>query len=87
VVSRMTKTLREGKVLVDWSQNDRNKSTVCAYSLRGKERPTVSIPVAWEELDEPETLAFEWKDALERVEQFGDLFAPVLTLKQQLPAA
>ena len=87
VVSRMTKTLRKGKVLVDWNQNDRSKSTVCAYSLRGKERPTVSMPVAWEELDDPAALAFEWADALERVERDGDLFAPVLTLKQRLPAA
>ena len=87
VVSRMTKTLREGKVFVDWGQNDRNKSTVCAYSLRGKERPTVSMPVAWDELDDPSALAFEWDDALDRVERDGDLFAPVLTLKQQLPTA
>ena len=87
VVSRQTKTLREGKVLVDWGQNDPSKSMVCAYSLRGKERPTVSMPVAWEELDDPGALAFEWDDALERVERDGDLFAPVLTLKQQLPAA
>ena len=85
VVSRMTKKLREGKVFVDWAQNDRNKSTVCAYSLRGKERPTVSMPVAWDELDDPSALAFEWNDALERVERDGDLFAPVLTLKQELP--
>ena len=53
VVSRQTKTLRKGKVLVDWGQNDHSKSMVCAYSLRGKERPTVSMPVAWEELDDP----------------------------------
>jgi len=86
VVSRQAKKLREGKVLVDWGQNDPTKSMVCAYSLRGKERPTVSMPVAWEELDEPGGLAFEWKDALERVERDGDLFAPVLTLKQALPA-
>ena len=86
VVSRMTKSLRKGKVLVDWGQNDRNKSTVCAYSLRGKEWPTVSTPVAWEELEDPGALRFEWRDALERVERDGDLFAPVLTLKQRLPA-
>ncbi len=86
VVSRMTKTLRKGKVLVDWGQNDRTKSMVCAYSLRGKERPTVSVPVAWEELDDPGALAFEWDDALARVERDGDLFAPVLTLTQELPA-
>ena len=87
VVSRMTKTLRKGKVLVDWGQNDRHKSTVCAYSLRGKERPTVSMPVAWEELDEPDALTFEWSDALERIERDGDLFAPVLSLQQGLPTA
>jgi bifunctional non-homologous end joining protein LigD len=87
VVSRMAKTLRAGKVLVDWGQNDRNKSMVCAYSLRGKERPTVSMPVEWEELDDPSGLVFEWRDALERVERESDVFAPVLTLKQELPAA
>ena len=87
VVSRQTKTLRKGKVLVDWGQNDPTKSMVCAYSLRGKERPTVSMPVAWEELDDPAGLSFEWADALERVRQDGDLFAPVLTLRQRLPAA
>jgi bifunctional non-homologous end joining protein LigD len=85
VVSRMTKSLREGKVLVDWGQNDRHKSTVCVYSLRGKERPTVSMPVAWDELDDPGSLDFEWSQAIERVERDGDPFAPVLTLKQRLP--
>jgi bifunctional non-homologous end joining protein LigD len=87
VVSRQMKAIRKGKVLVDWGQNDPTKSMVCAYSLRGKERPTVSMPVAWEELDDPARLAFEWDDALERVERDGDLFAPVLTLSQELPAA
>jgi len=86
VVSRQTKKLREGKVLVDWGQNDASRSMVCAYSVRGKERPTVSMPVTWEELEEPSGLVFEWKDALERVERDGDIFAPVLTLKQKLPA-
>jgi bifunctional non-homologous end joining protein LigD len=86
VVSRQTKTLRKGKVLVDWGQNDASRSMVCAYSVRGKERPTVSMPVAWDELEEPSGLVFEWKDALERVERDGDAFAPVLTLKQELPA-
>ena len=92
VVSRMTKTLRRGRVLVDWSQNDRHKSTVCAYSLRGKDRPTVSMPVTWDEVEaahasgEAKALRFEWKDALQRVEREGDLFAPVLALKQTLPA-
>jgi bifunctional non-homologous end joining protein LigD len=92
VVARMTKSLRKGKVLVDWSQNDRHKSTVCAYSLRGKERPTVSMPVSWDEVSAAQAsggeraLHFEWKDALERVERDGDLFAAVLTLRQRLPA-
>jgi bifunctional non-homologous end joining protein LigD len=77
VVSRMA---------IDWSQNDRRGSTVCAYSLRSGDRPAVSMPVTWDELDDPARLTFEWKDALERVEAHGDLFAPVLTLKQSLPA-
>ena len=51
VVSRMTKSLREGKVLIDWSQNDEHKTTVCVYSLRAKERPTVSTPVTWDEVE------------------------------------
>ena len=93
VVSRMTKTLRGGKVLVDWSQNDEHKTTVCVYSLRAKERPTVSTPVTWEEVERgarkrsaKDTLVFDSAKALERVEEIGDLFAPVLTLKQELPA-
>ena len=92
VVSKMTKSLRAGKVLVDWGQNDRRKSTVCVYSVRGKDRPTVSMPLTWDEIEaaladgDPEALRFEWTDALERVERDGDLFAPVLTLKQRLPA-
>jgi bifunctional non-homologous end joining protein LigD len=92
VVSRMTKTLRSGKVLVDWSQNDEHKTTVCVYSLRAKERPTVSTPVSWEEVERgsrrrsERTLVFEAGQVLERVEETGDLFAPVLTLKQELPA-
>ena len=92
VVSRMTKTLRRGKVLVDWGQNDRHKSTVCVYSLRGKDRPTASVPLAWDEVEaaasdgDASALYFEWTDALERVERDGDLFAPVLTLRQSLPA-
>ena len=92
VVSRMTKARRTGKVLIDWSQNDHRKTTVCAYSLRARERPTVSTPVNWEEvratLDsrDPGALAFEAGDVLERVAERGDLFAPVLSLVQELPA-
>jgi bifunctional non-homologous end joining protein LigD len=91
VVSRMTKSRRKGKVLIDWSQNDRNKTTVCAYSLRATERPTASTPVAWEEVaaaldaGDPKLLVFEADAVLERVAERGDLFAPVLSLVQPLP--
>ena len=85
VVSRQRKDLRKGKVLVDWSQNDRHKTTVAVYSLRAQERPTVSTPVTWEEV-EAGKLSYEWDDVLERVERDGDLFAPVLELRQELPA-
>jgi bifunctional non-homologous end joining protein LigD len=91
VVSRMTKQLRPGKVLVDWSQNDEHKTTVCVYSLRAKPRPTVSTPVAWDEVEEclrrgdPDVLVFEHADVLRRVERHGDLFAETLTLVQQMP--
>ncbi len=92
VVSRMTKRLRPGKVLVDWSQNDEHKTTANVYSLRARERPTVSTPVTWEEVaacreqrDEA-LLTFEAPALLARIEEQGDLFAPVLSVKQQLPA-
>ena len=92
VVSRMQKALRKGKVLVDWSQNDDNKTTVNVYSLRAKERPTVSTPITWEEVaatvkkQKASLLVFESDEVLQRVEKHGDLFEPVLTLKQKLPA-
>ncbi|MEA2350287.1 MAG: bifunctional non-ous end joining protein LigD [Thermoleophilaceae bacterium] len=92
VVSRMSKDLRKGKVLVDWSQNDEHKTTVCVYSLRAKERPTVSTPVAWDEVEaalrkkDARLLTFESGDVLRRVEEGGDPFAPVLTLRQDLPS-
>ena len=91
IVEKMFKKLRNGKVLVDWSQNDDHKTTVCVYSLRAKEHPTVSTPVSWEEVltaqkkKDARLLTFEAKDVLKRVEKLGDLFAPVLTLKQKLP--
>ena len=85
IVSQQKKELRKGKVLIDWSQNDEHKTTVGVYSLRARERPTVSTPLAWEELDEPELLVFEAADVLERVEHEGDLFAPVAELRQELP--
>jgi bifunctional non-homologous end joining protein LigD len=91
VVSRMQKNLRAGKILVDWSQNDDHKTTVCVYSLRAKDHPTVSTPVTWEEVaralkkKSAQLLTFEAADVVKRVKSHGDLFAPVLTLKQQLP--
>jgi len=91
VVSDMKKSLRTGKVLVDWSQNDRHKTTIGVYSLRAREHPTVSTPVKWEEVEktlkkkDPNLLVFEASDVLDRVKKMGDLFAPVLTLKQKLP--
>jgi bifunctional non-homologous end joining protein LigD len=85
IVSQQKKELRRGKVLIDWSQNDEHKTTVCVYSLRARERPTVSTPLAWEELDDPDALVFEASDVLERIEERGDLFAPVVELRQELP--
>jgi bifunctional non-homologous end joining protein LigD len=91
VVSRMTKTRRTGKVLIDWSQNDAKKTTVCAYSLRATERPTVSTPLDWDEVratrdsKDPASLAFDAVQVLDRVTARGDLFAPVLSLVQKLP--
>ena len=91
IVSEMKKSLRTGKVFVDWSQNDDHKTTICVYSLRAKERPTVSSPVAWEEVErclakqDPELLVFDSGQVLARVEKKGDPFEPVLTLKQKLP--
>jgi bifunctional non-homologous end joining protein LigD len=93
IVSNMKKSLRAGKVLVDWSQNDPHKTTVCVYSLRARDRPTVSMPVTWPEIEQcyeeraPSLLSFESSVALRRIEAQGDLFAPLLSLKQSLPAA
>jgi bifunctional non-homologous end joining protein LigD len=92
VVSKMQKSLRPAKVLVDWSQNDDHKTTVNVYSLRAKDRPTVSTPVTWEEVEAASrqrnaaNLAFEAKEVLNRVQKMGDLFAPVLSLRQKLPS-
>jgi bifunctional non-homologous end joining protein LigD len=92
IVSRQTKAQREGKVLIDWSQNDQNKTTVCAYSLRATERPSVSTPLEWDEVraaldgGDPDALRFEAGQVLERIAERGDLFAPVLSLAQKLPS-
>ena len=92
VVSSMKKELRHGRVLIDWSQNDDSKTTVCVYSLRARPRPTVSTPVTWDEVErlaaagDPDLLVFDAADVLRRMEQEGDVFAPVLELEQTLPA-
>ncbi len=91
VVSTQAKAKRRGKVLVDWSQNDRHKTTVCVYSLRAKATPTVSTPLAWEEVEaalaagDAAALSFDSDTALRRVERDGDLFAPLLSERQRLP--
>ena len=91
VISKMKKVEREGKVFVDWSQNHRSKTTIGVYSLRARERPTVSTPVTWDEVthaaekDDAGSLVFEADAVLERIEEKGDLFAPVLELEQELP--
>ncbi len=92
VVARMTKSRREGKVLIDWSQNDARKTTVCVYSLRAIEQPAASTPLEWDEVSgaldsgEPERLIFTPEQALERIGRLGDLFAGVLSLVQELPS-
>jgi bifunctional non-homologous end joining protein LigD len=91
VLSRMSKSLRGGKVLIDWSQNDPHKTTVCVYSLRARERPAVSTPLMWEEVEQASRwrrereLSLEPAALLARVEQHGDLFAPLNELVQGLP--
>jgi bifunctional non-homologous end joining protein LigD len=81
VVSRMTRVLRTGKVLIDWSQNNGSKTTVAPYSLRARQSPTVSTPVSWDEVQacrRPEELFFTAEQVLDRVARHGDLFGPVL---------
>jgi bifunctional non-homologous end joining protein LigD len=93
VVSDMKKSLRKGKVFVDWSQNTQHKTTVCVYSLRALPRPTVSTPLQWEEVEavvdsrDPDDLVFTAQDVLERAAEHGDHFAGVLDLEQRLPDA
>jgi bifunctional non-homologous end joining protein LigD len=91
VVSDMKKAVRTNKVFVDWSQNDQHKTTIGVYSLRAREQPTVSTPITWEEVEQTlkkkdaGRLVFEAPDVLKRVEKMGDLFAPVVKLRQKLP--
>jgi bifunctional non-homologous end joining protein LigD len=91
VTSNMSKAVRKRKIFVDWSQNDEHKTTICVYSLRAREEPTVSTPVAWQEVDyclkkkNADLLRFRSDQLLARVEKNGDLFEPVEKLKQKLP--
>jgi bifunctional non-homologous end joining protein LigD len=91
VVSKMKKIERKGKVFVDWSQNHQRKTTIAVYSLRARGRPTASTPVTWDEVEQVagsgdgSSLVFEAAEVLERIDRHGDLFAPVLELKQELP--
>jgi bifunctional non-homologous end joining protein LigD len=91
VTSNMSKAVRKGKVFVDWSQNDEHKTTICVYSLRAKEEPTVSAPITWDEVanclkkKKADLLKFRSEKVLGRIEKHGDLFAPIENLKQKLP--
>jgi bifunctional non-homologous end joining protein LigD len=91
VTSNMSKAVRKGKVFVDWSQNDEHKTTICVYSLRAREEPTVSTPVGWDEVEnclkkkKADLLKFRSDKVIARVEKRGDLFEPVEKLKQKLP--
>ena len=93
VLTQMRRALRAGKIFIDWSQNDPHKTTVSVYSLRARPEPTVSTPVSWEEVQkcvrtrDPKTLVFDSAGVLRRVKRRGDLFAPMLELRQKLPKA
>jgi bifunctional non-homologous end joining protein LigD len=87
----MAKEFRENRVFINWSQNDSSKTMICVYSLRAREKPTVSFPLAWEELEElsrqdnPNKLEVIHSDALTRLEKNGDLFREIMTVEQKLP--
>jgi bifunctional non-homologous end joining protein LigD len=88
ITTTMAKVERPGRIFIDWSQNSRHKTTICAYSLRARPTPTVSTPVSWEEVAESADgadLSFTAGDVLERVEHLGDLFEPTATMVQHLP--
>lgn len=90
VLSDMNRKRRANKVFVDWSQNSRHKTTIAPYSLRGRDRPTVSTPLSWDEVSDGadgEPLVFEAGEALDRTAELGDLFADTLTVQQQLPTS
>ena len=75
VTSTMTKSLRTGKVFLDWSQNNGSKTTIAPYSLRGREHPTVAAPRTWDEIADPKLRHLRFDEVLERVEKDGDLLA------------
>jgi bifunctional non-homologous end joining protein LigD len=88
VLSNMRKDLRTGKVFIDWSQNSRHKTTICAYSLRARPHPTVSTPVTWDEVDAAASgkpLSFEAPEVLQRISRLGDLWAATASLQQEVP--
>ncbi|HKZ12426.1 MAG TPA: non-homologous end-joining DNA ligase [Solirubrobacterales bacterium] len=91
VVSRQAKARRQGRVLIDWSQNDSHKTTAIVYSLRAKERPTASTPLEWDEVEaaaeagDANALVFTIDDLRRRIAGKGDLYAPILSQKQELP--
>ena len=91
VTAKMAKESRTKKVFINWSQNDSSKTMICVYSLRAREKPTVSFPLEWEELEnlagqgDPEKLLIMHSEAVSRVEKKGDLFREVLTKKQKMP--
>ena len=91
VIQRMEKRLRTDRIFIDWSQNDSHKTTICVYSLRAMERPTVSTPLTWDEVSNAASRtsgfrpSFETEQVLQRIETMGDLFEPVLKMKQKLP--
>ena len=92
VIARMNKDARKGKIFIDYSQNDEHKTTVCVYSLRARDRPTVSTPVTWDEVrdcldgGDPARLVFDAGQVVARFGEHGDLFAPVLSLVQEMPS-
>jgi bifunctional non-homologous end joining protein LigD len=91
VTAKMAKKQRKAKVFIDWSQNDSSKTMICVYSLRAGEKPVVSFPLAWEELensagqDDPENLKIMYSEAVDRAARSGDLFREMLVKKQKLP--
>lgn len=90
ITTTMGSSNRVGKVLIDWSQNSRHKTTIAPYSLRARPTPTASTPVTWDEVEVGATgtpLGFEAGEVLDRVEEFGDLFEPTTTLEQSLPGS